>query len=99
MVKKLPFNYNAITVPPFGIFSTSNEVALIEHERVHWQQYQRMGLLPYYINYAIGSAQGYDANPMEMEARANETDYCRANYTACVRSGQAKTIANPRFRL
>lgn len=48
-MKNIPFGQNAITLPPFGIFIAKSEVnnlALINHELVHWAQYQRMGLLP-----------------------------------------------------
>lgn len=42
---------------------------------------------------------GYDKMPMEIEARKNESDYCKNNYTECVRNGTAKTVYNPNFRL
>ena len=41
---------------------------------------------------------GYDKMPMEMEARANESDYCKENYTECVRNGKSNTVNNPNFR-
>ena len=41
---------------------------------------------------------GYDKMPMEKEARKNETEYCKENYTGCVRTGQAQTVFNPNFR-
>lgn len=98
----LPFNYNALTVPPIGIFIRQDQQAnasLLEHEIVHWRQYQRMGLIPYYFNYAGGMIQhGYDGHPMEQEARANESSECQANYTQCVRDGRSVTVSNPMFR-
>lgn len=101
-VEKVPFGFNALTLPPAGIYiekvQEGNE-ALLQHELIHWKQYQRMGLLPYYINYAYGmTVQGYDRHPMEIEARANESEYCRLNYTECVRNGSALTVRDPNFR-
>lgn len=94
--------YNAHTVPPFGIFihdSEKNNEALHAHELVHWRQYQERGLLPFYLAYTYHSlTKSYDKNPMEIEARSNETPYCQQNYTECVRTGQAKTVHNPSFR-
>lgn len=100
-VDDLPFGYNAMTVPPVGIFikrSQHDNKALLDHEMIHWAQYQRMGLLGFYAAYTKGSTEGYDANPMEIEARANETDYCKLNYTTCVRNGTAKTIQDKNFK-
>lgn len=101
-VDKVPLGFNALTLPPAGIFIENkhqgNE-ALLQHELIHWKQYQRMGLLPYYMGYLQGMAShGYDLHPMELEARANESEFCRTNYTACVRNGTARTITDPNFR-
>lgn len=94
--------YNALTIPPFGVFvhqDHEQNTALIEHELVHWRQYQQLGLFGYYTHYFLKHLQyGYDGNPMEREARFAESDYCKLNYTECVRSGMAKTISNPAFR-
>ena len=94
--------YNAQTLPPFGIFinkSQANNKALLEHELVHWRQYQKAGLLPYYFNYTKELVtHGYDKMPMEIAARANESSHCKTNYTQCVRKGKSKTIFNPTFR-
>lgn len=102
LVDKLPNNYNASTVPPFGIYVAkdyANNLALIEHEKIHWQQYQRMGLLNYYLQYfAQKSKFGYDNMPMEIEARKNESDFCKRNYTSCVRNGSSLTVTNKNFR-
>ena len=101
-VEKMPFGYNAMTIPPFGIIIDEKEkenIELLNHELIHWKQYQSMGL-GYYVNYAIGSIKyGYDAHPMELEARSNETEYCKKNYTACVRNGLARTVKDKHFRL
>jgi hypothetical protein len=64
----------AITLPPFGIYALKGSVedeALASHERVHWQQYQRMGCIGFYIRYFWYQVRyGYDRNPMEIEARS-----------------------------
>ncbi len=94
--------YNANTLPPFGIVVNEKEkdnTALLHHELIHWEQYQREGLARYYFNYLIESLlHGYDGNKYEIEARANETGYCKKNYTECVRTGKATTVYNPDFR-
>lgn len=65
--------YNAITLPPLGIWATTNHVnnhRLYQHECVHWQQAQRMGLVKYYATYCWYHLRyGYEHNPMEIEAR------------------------------
>lgn len=97
----LPFGFNAMTVPPVGVFVRKDQLhnqALLDHELVHWQQYRERGLFGFYTDYFNEmSAYGYDHMPMEREARANETPYCQCNYTECVRSGIAKTVSNPKF--
>ena len=101
-VKSLAGDYNARTIPPFGIYVKESEKEnkeLLNHELVHWKQYQDGGLFNYYMTYVNQMKQyGYDKMPMEKQARANESDYCKGNYTACVRTGQAKTVHNPNFR-
>lgn len=101
--QSLSKNYNARTIPPFGIYvkeSEKNNEALIEHEKTHWKQYQKKGLVKFYMDYARELKQyGYDKMPMEKEARKNESDYCQKNYTECVRTGQAQTVYNPHFRI
>jgi hypothetical protein len=103
-VNNLPFNYNAQTIPPLGIFvkkNQSNNNKLIEHELVHWEQYRRSGAIFYYAKYGIQKMiYGYDRMPMEIEARAKlgESDYCQTNYTKCVRNGNSSTISNAKFR-
>ena len=98
---KLVGGFNAITIPPIGIFISNdqkNNDQLLAHELIHWEQYQKEGLLPYLFNYATEAmAHGYDQNAYEVAARTNESDYCKANYTECVRSGAARTVHNPSF--
>lgn len=101
--KKLVNNYNGYITPPFGVFikeSEKDNQALIEHEMMHWKQFQREGFLPFLLNYGKEAvAKGYDKNPYEIEARTQETGYCKENYTECIRTGQAKTAFNPQFRM
>lgn len=102
-VGNVPFGQNAITIPPVGIYLNQKEInnsALLQHELVHWRQYQDMGLLSYYFNYLNQHvANGYDGNMMEQEARQNENEYCKINYTECVRTGISRTVTNPKFRI
>jgi hypothetical protein len=102
VVDELPGELNAMCVPPIGIYirkGNEGNADLIEHELFHWWQFQERGLLPFYFDYATGYlVNGYDQHPMEIEARFNECDYCRQNYTECVRNGWAKTVYNPFFR-
>ena len=99
----LPGNFNALTLPPIGIFvrrDQAQNAALLNHELVHWKQYQQMGLLRYYATYAGQYFRdGYDKMAMELEARSNETTWCQENYTECVRRGMAATVNNPNFRV
>lgn len=101
-LKTIAHNYNARTIPPFGIFileSEKNNQALLDHEMIHWRQFQRMGLVEYYSEYSRQMKEfGYDKMPMEIEARSNESEYVKYNYTEAVRNGTAKTIYNPNFR-
>lgn len=101
-VNRLPFGYNGLTIPPFGIFILKDQkqnAPLVLHELVHWKQFQREGLARFLIGYRRQHrAVGYDANPYEIEARFCENDFCKSNYTYCVREGLAKTITNKNFR-
>src|SRR5690554_5438176 len=64
--KKLPGGHNGMTLPPFGIFIVENEKNnknLLEHELVHWRQFQREGLFPFVFNYTKENLKkGYDKN-------------------------------------
>ena len=64
----LPFNIPgrqmAITIPPFGIFIESEYKSqgggpgsVLSHERIHWKQFRKMGLLPFYFNYFVAYVQ------------------------------------------
>jgi hypothetical protein len=100
--KTLIGGFNGFIIPPFGIFIKESErdnKLLLEHEMVHWKQYQREGLIGFPLNYAIEAIQkGYDKNKYEIEARFREDCYCQENYTECIRTGKA-TAYNPKFRM
>ena len=100
--KRLPGNYNGFALYPVGIFIREGErenTALLEHELTHWKQFQREGFLPFLLRYSMAAKkEGYDLNPYEIEARGVESDFCKTNYTECVRTGQSKTVFNPDFR-
>lgn len=81
MIKPAPFiidkflrmtGYGAITLPPFGIFILAerfNEEELRKHESIHWEQYQEMGLIKFYLLYLWYNIRyGYSNNSMEIEA-------------------------------
>lgn len=100
--EKLAKNYNARTIPPFGIFIKKSEKGnqeLLNHELVHWRQFQDKGLIRYYLQYRQEFRDhGYDKMPMEYAARVNESEYCKENYTECVRNGKSNTVHNSSFR-
>ena len=65
--------FAGVTLPPFGIFIIEERLtddALIQHEKVHWAQYQRMGFFRFYATYVWQVLRyGYHNAPMEREAR------------------------------
>ena len=66
--------YAGICLPPFGIFILPERLedpALVEHERCHWRQAERMGTARWAITYLWYNLRyGYRGNPLEKEARA-----------------------------
>lgn len=70
---EIPGSQMAATIPPFGIFIESKyegEIDLLNHELVHWDQYQRMGFLVFYKTYISEYIKyGRKYGPMEIEAR------------------------------
>ena len=70
---EIPGSQMAATIPPFGIFIESKykyEKDLINHELVHWDQYNRMGLCMFYYTYFSEYLKfGRKYGPMEVEAR------------------------------
>lgn len=105
IVDNLPLNYNAQTIPPFGIYikrNHSKNPKLIQHEMIHWKQYKKTGAIIFYLKYlAQKSLYGYDKMPMEIESRiaTGENTKCLYNYTKCVKNGNSSTIYNPNFRV
>lgn len=81
IVKWLPFGLRGMTIPPLGIFIKNgyqNDNLLLEHETIHWKQYERYGLLGFYAKY-FGELlkNGYADNALEIEARVeSEKNIC-----------------------
>lgn len=96
----LPGNYNGFATP-FGLIITKKNKGsrvLYNHELVHYYQQKRGGLF-FYIDYLMEHiTKGYDGNKYEIEARFEESDFCKKNYTHCVRNGLAKSAHNKNFR-
>lgn len=76
--------FRAMTIPPFGIFvkkEFKGDKQILNHDFVHWKQYERMGLFLYYFRYFVQLLIiGYDIMPMEMEARQGDDDETKWNY-------------------
>lgn len=76
--------FTAHTVPPIGIYINRNKWKelnhdqrrrLIRHEIQHWKQFEKMGLILFYVNYfGMLFQHGYKDHPMEKEAREAEGD-------------------------
>ena len=72
------FGFGGVTLPPVGIFILAERIGnerLVRHEQAHWAQYERMGVLGFYLTYfwQVLRYSYYNA-PMEIEARAAEHD-------------------------
>jgi hypothetical protein len=73
----IPGRQMAITIPPLGIFiedQFKNEpnipCSILNHEKVHWEQFRKMGLVSFYFNYFKSYFKsGRIINWMEEEAR------------------------------
>lgn len=76
-VNYLPCNFKGMTIPPFGIFikktyknETNKPGSLIRHERIHWLQYEKLGLFSFYKTYFLEYYNnGYKNNKLEIQAR------------------------------
>lgn len=83
-VKRLLGPFRAMTIPPFGIFikqEFEGDEQILAHDKIHWAQYQRMGLFLYYFRYFMQLLLiGYDTMPMEMEARQHDDEHTKWNY-------------------
>lgn len=84
---EIPGKQMAATVPPFGVFIESrykNEnknspTSIYMHEKVHWSQYEKMGLFSFYFNYIKSYINaGRFQHWMEEEAR-NPIQYFEKN--------------------
>jgi len=65
--------YQGITLPPFGIYVLNFNPKLIKHEQVHWLQYEKLGIVKFYVKYLwLLAKHGYKNHPMEIEARQYE---------------------------
>lgn len=102
---KNTFGFNGFVFPLYGIVINESLQChpkldnLIDHEYVHWLQFKRYGILPMLILYIYQMIKyGYDKSPLEIEARFNEGEFTKQNYTYCVRNGYANTPHNPEFR-
>ncbi len=77
--------YRAMTIPPFGIFIKKRykgDQKILNHDMVHWKKYRRMGLFMFYFRYFKQFLiYGYDKMPMEIEARYEEDEYTKKNYS------------------
>lgn len=71
IVKDLPGDRKAVTMPPFGIYiepDSQNNDQIRKHELCHWQQYERKGLYDFYRDYfKLNAKYDYEDNPMEQE--------------------------------
>jgi len=103
-LNKLPNNFNAQSIPPFGIFISEkekNNQILLDHEMNHWQEYNKSGAIIFYLKYIFQYfIYGYDKMPLEVKARKDvkESKFCQENYTECVRTNKAITVQNNSFR-
>jgi hypothetical protein len=69
----IPGSQMAATIPPFGIFiekKYKGDKSLLNHELVHWDQYNSMGVFGFYSTYLSEYVKyGRKYGPMEVEAR------------------------------
>ena len=83
-VDKLPGKFRGMTIPPYGIFilkKYKGNSKILLHDLIHWKQYQKMGMLDFYVCYILQFIFiGYDKMSMEMEARQHEKNYIKNNY-------------------
>lgn len=77
-----PFKYlgrfSAITLSPLGVFIKPDMLtnkALINHEKIHWEQQKEMLILPFYLWYVIEwMFKGYRQISFEREAYENDAN-------------------------
>lgn len=77
-----PFKYlgrfSAITLSPLGVFIKPDLLAnkaLLNHEKIHWQQQKEMLILPFYVWYVVEwMFKGYRQISFEREAYENDVN-------------------------
>ena len=61
----------AICLPPFGVYvlpERLTDVFLLAHERIHWEQAQKLGAVRFYVKYLwLLIRYGYHKHPMEIK--------------------------------
>ena len=71
----------------------------LNHEMVHWKQYQEMGLLAFYFQYFKQFITlGYDKMPMELEARYEEDEYTKKHYSEVYHHSNKNRVSNTIMR-
>lgn len=68
--------FSAITLSPLGVFIKPGRLtdrALINHEKIHWQQQKEMLIIPFYLWYVVEwMIKGYREISFEREAYLHE---------------------------
>lgn len=68
--------FGGVCLPPFGVYILPERLSdrpLVRHEVAHWAQARRLGLVRFYSFWIWWTLRyGYQANPLEVEARAAE---------------------------
>jgi len=75
----IPGKQMAATIPPFGIFiegkykdEGDGKGSLLAHERIHWEQYQKMGFFNFYYEYLSEYIKHGRVNDHWMEVQARK---------------------------
>jgi|TARA_R110000823_G_scaffold201757_2_gene332604 hypothetical protein len=74
---ELPDKMMAVTIPPFGILISNKYQSegggpgtVLAHEKIHWLQYNELGLVNFYYYYITDFVKcGRINHPMEVDAR------------------------------
>lgn len=65
-----------ITVKPYLFVVDPENKVLVNHERIHYEQQQKIGLVRFVITYWYQCLKyGYTKAPLELEAAMNEKDF------------------------
>lgn len=80
----IPGSQMAATIPPFGIFiekkykyEGSGCGTILAHEKIHWQQYRRMGFFKYYSEYLKEYIKNGRIHKNWMEVEARKLSSCK----------------------